>query len=188
MVPAAPVRGAGRPPRQRAGTAIRPAGDSTRTGIGFRYQGPLFHAYAESVLQLVEGVEAALFESLIPQAPEHLAGRRITPADQACRPFHRLCLVLLAHRHLHTPRFQAQFFAMARSGTVPGERHRVPLNTGIAAAWRAGPNGHNHGTFSPCGGRCRGGILARHRCLGKRRWRWRHLAEWARWLTRQEAP
>ena len=71
------------------------------TGPGLRFvAAALFHADAETVLQLVESSEAAAVERLIPQAPERLPRRPVVAAEQPCRPLHCLCLVQLAHRRL----------------------------------------------------------------------------------------
>src|SRR6516162_1081290 len=102
---------------------------------------PLFHADAEPVLQLVQRREPSVVEGLIPQAPERLPRRLVTAAEQACRPLHCLCPLLLAHRHLLFRGSRPQVFSLAQFATpltAPGIAY---THTGPAAARRAGPNG-----------------------------------------------
>src|SRR5215813_11013814 len=91
----------------------------------------LFHADTEPVLQLVERSEAALVESLVPQARERLPGRLVIAADQARRPLHRLCLALPAHRRLPFTRPHTTHAATGAAGWAgPDGRHGRDLRPG----------------------------------------------------------
>jgi hypothetical protein len=68
----------------------------------------LFHADAESVLQLVQCSEAAVVEGLIPQAPERLPRRQVIAGEQACRP--RAAFPAQLNPGIARPGWRAEFF------------------------------------------------------------------------------